>query len=73
MLTGQAMSTMGKFVLLCCHFDSAFLKLFDASFFFAILLWHSGSLRDASGLAKGIVGLWEPGIWSLVGSSRAST
>lgn len=62
MLTGQPMSTMGKFVLLCSRFDTVFLKLFVASFFFTILLWHSGSLWDASGLDKSIVGLWEPGI-----------
>lgn len=69
MLTGQAMSTMGKFVLLCCHFDIVFLKLLVA-FFFVILLWHSGSQRDVS--AKCILGLWEPGMWSLVSLSGAS-
>lgn len=41
MFTGQAMKTMVKFVLLCSHFDSVFLKHFVA-FFFAILPWHSG-------------------------------
>lgn len=40
-------------------------------FFFAILLWHSGSPQDISELAKHTVGLWEPGIWSLVGLSRS--
>lgn len=55
----SAMSTMGKLVLLCCHFDTVFLKLF----FLGILLRHSGSLRDGTGLTKCIVGLWESGIW----------
>lgn len=42
MFTGQAMKTMGKFVLLCSHFHSVFLKHFVSFFFFAILPWHSG-------------------------------
>ena len=33
------------------------------AFFGGILLRHSGSLRDGTGLTKCIVGLWEPGIW----------
>lgn len=33
MLTRQAASTMGKFVLLCCHFDTVFLKVSVASIF----------------------------------------
>lgn len=44
MVSGEAMSTKGKFVLLCCHFDTVFQTF--CCMFFAILLWHSGSLRD---------------------------
>lgn len=56
---------MGKFVLLCCRFDTLILKHLLASFLLVILLPLSGSLQDISGLANCIVELWVPGIWPL--------
>lgn len=49
----QAMNTMGKFVLLCCHFDTVFKT-------FCCLFSCCGILRDVSGLTERTVGLWEP-------------
>lgn len=59
------MSTIGKFVLLCCRFDTLILKHLLASGLLVILLWLSGSLQDISRLANCIVELWVPGIWPL--------
>lgn len=64
MPSGETTSIMGKFVLpLRCHFDTVFKTSCPLFFFLAILLWHSGSLRDVGAFTKCIVGLWEPGIW----------
>lgn len=58
MLTGQAMSTMGKFVLLCCHFDIVFLKLLVAFFFChpAVAFWESAGCQCQ--VHSGTLGAW---------------
>lgn len=60
MFTRQTMETMGKFVLLCSHFDSVFLKLFVSFFYHPVVAL--GVCGDAGGLPECTVGLWKPGI-----------